>query len=121
MRDVLTRSLEKTTFVTETLSPEDLKRDGYDAQIILYQGNAASDFSVATGLFTGFARSEVALTVTLAILDEKDLAYQQAIPGKGSGQRDVFTCNTNGEAIGKAAQGRSDERHVGKEGVSTVR
>jgi hypothetical protein len=104
MRDVLTRSLEKVDFTGETYSPARLKELGYDAQIILYQGNANSSFGVNPGFFTGSANSEIALTVTLAVLDDGGLSAQHTITGKGTGKQDVMVCNTIGDAVAKAAQ-----------------
>lgn len=104
MRDVLTRSLEKVTFVAETMTPEQLKAKGMTAQVIVYQGNADSKFSISQNFFSGTARSDLELTVTLAILDDKGLSYQQTTTGKGSGSKEIFTCNSIGEAVGVAAQ-----------------
>lgn len=104
VKDVLTRSLQKVTFVPDTLTPERLAADGYDAQVVVYQGNANAKFAVAAGFFTGTASSEIALTTTLAVLDQRGLYYQQTVTGKGTGQREIFTCNTAGEAVSTAAQ-----------------
>lgn len=104
MRDTLAKSLEKVDFTGETYSPARLKEKGYDAQIVVYQGNANSTFGVNPGFFTGSANSEVELEVTLAVLDESGLTYQQTIKGKGTGKQDVFVCNTIGDAVGRAAQ-----------------
>ena len=104
VKDALTRSLEKVTFVPSTLTPKELQDKGYQAQIVIYQGNATAKFGVATGFFTGTANSEIDLTSTLAILDPKGMKYQQSITGKGVGSHEVFTCNTIGTAVGAAAQ-----------------
>ena len=104
VRDALTRSLEKVTFVPNTLTPKELHDKGYQAQIVVYQGNAKAKFGVASGFFTGTANSEIDLTATLAILGPNGLKYQQSITGKGTGSHEVFTCNTIGTAVGAAAQ-----------------
>jgi hypothetical protein len=104
MREVLTRSLEKVDFTAEILSPEQLKQKGYDAQIIIHQGNADSSFSVSPNFFSGSARADVTLSVILAIRDETGVAYQNTVSGKGSGSKDVFACPTIGEAVSAGAQ-----------------
>jgi hypothetical protein len=119
IRDVLTRSLQKTNFVSDTYTPEKLKIEGMNAQVIVYQGNASSNFSVGQNLFSGTAMSQVELTVTLAIIDQNGLNYQQTISGTGSSNIEIFTCPKIGEAIGKAAQNAI--RAVGKDIMLYVR
>ncbi len=104
MREVLTRSLEKVTFVNQALSPAELKAKGMTAQVVIHQGNADSKFSISQNFFSGTARSDLALTVTLAILDDKGLSYQHTTTGKGTGSKEIFTCNSIGDAVGTAAQ-----------------
>jgi hypothetical protein len=103
MQEALTRGLQKVDFVETTLSPDDLKKQGYDAQVILYQGNARAQFGVSENLFSGTAGSGVELTSTMAVIRQQGLAYQATISGQGSGGKDVFTCDRIGDAIGIAA------------------
>ncbi len=119
IRDVLARSLQKTKFVSDTYTPEKLKIEGMNAQVIVYQGNASSNFSVGQNFFGGTAISQVELTVTLAILDENGLNYQQTISGSGSSNVEIFTCPKINEAIEKAAQNAN--RAVGKDIMLYVR
>jgi hypothetical protein len=104
MRDVLSRSLEKVTFTPEVLSAEQLGDQGYDAQLVIHQGNADASFGVTPGFFTGTAHGSVALSVILAIRDKTGVAYQNTVSGKGSGAKDVFACPAIGDAIGAGAQ-----------------
>lgn len=104
MRDALGRSLEKVDFVAETLTPQRLRELGYDAQVILYQGNAASDFRILQQGFSATALGEVRLTSMLAVIDERGLAYQHGVTGKGGGQQGVLTCDRAADALGRAAR-----------------
>jgi len=104
MRDALDRSLEQVDFVSETLTPQRLRELGYDAQVILYQGNAASDFHILQRGFTATALGEVRLASMLAVVDERGLAYQQGVTGKGGGQQGIVTCDRAADALGRAAR-----------------
>jgi hypothetical protein len=119
MQEALTRGLQKVDFVDTTLSPEDLKKQGYDAQVILYQGNAKAQFGVSENLFSGTAGSGVELTSTMAVIRQQGLAYQVTISGQGSGGKDVFTCDRIGDAIGAAAA--SAIQDMGSKSVLYVR
>ena len=103
MQDALTQGLQQVDFIEETLSPEEIQKRGYAAQVVLYQGNAKAQFGVSQNMFSGTAGSGVELTSTLAVIGHKGLAYQATVTGLGSGGRDVFSCATIGEAIGAAA------------------
>lgn len=105
MRDALTQALENVSFSTEILSPEQLKAQGFDAQIVVHQGNAESRFVLLQQLFSSTARSDVALVVIVAIRDERGFVSQEAVIGRGIGRTQVYTCPPIGEAIGTAAQG----------------
>lgn len=104
MRDVLTRSLEKVTFTPDILTADQLRAQGYDAQVVIHQGSADASFGVTPGFFTASARGSVALSVILAIRDETGVAYQNTVTGKGTGTKEVFGCPSIGEAIGAGAQ-----------------
>lgn len=104
MRDALGRALEKVDFVSETLTPQRLRELGYDAQVVLYQGGAKSDFNVRQQPFSATAQGDVSLSLTLAVIDQRGLAYQHNVTGKGGGQQAVFVCSRAAEAIGRAAR-----------------
>jgi hypothetical protein len=104
MQDVLKRSLEKVTFTSDILSPEQLKSQGYIAQVVIHQGNADSSFSISPNFFSGTVRGDITLSVILAIRDESGVAYQNTVTGRGLGSKDVFGCPAIGEAVGAAAQ-----------------
>ncbi|MGE5537376.1 MAG: hypothetical protein ACM30I_02080 [Gemmatimonas sp.] len=104
IRDGLMRSLEKVTFTPEILSPEQLKESGYDAQVVVHQGNASSTFMLSPKFFSASARGEVVLSVILAIRDGSGVTYQNTVTGKGSGSKEVFACPAIGQAVGAGAQ-----------------
>ncbi|MGB4101449.1 MAG: hypothetical protein WBK91_06040 [Alphaproteobacteria bacterium] len=110
MRDVLTKSVGKITFVPGALSPEQLQKNKYDAQITIYQGNADSKLVVVPALFSATANSDIVLTTTLAITDKTGLVYQYSPIGKGSGAVEVhLSCPAIGEAVAKAGQSAVQE------------
>jgi hypothetical protein len=119
MQEALTQGLQKVDFIEETLTPEDLQKRGYAAQIVLYQGSATAQFGVSQNMFSGTAGSGVELTSTLALIGPKGLAYQATVTGQGSGGRDVFSCATIGEAIGVAAAGAIQD--MGSKSVLYIR
>jgi hypothetical protein len=104
LRNALARSLEKVDFTPEILSPDDLRRKGYNAQIVVHQGNADSSFLVSTRWFSTTARADIELSVILAIRDGTGLIYQNTATGKGSGSRSIFACPSIGQAVGASAQ-----------------
>ncbi|MGB4101045.1 MAG: hypothetical protein WBK91_03975 [Alphaproteobacteria bacterium] len=104
MRDMLTQAVEKVTFVPDTIPGSELAHRGYDAQIVVYQGNAESKFNVAQKFFGATAFADVALTSVIAVTDTTGLSAQYTITGKGSGMTDVFVCDKSKEAITGAAQ-----------------
>jgi hypothetical protein len=104
LRNALTRSLEKVDFTPQILSADDLRREGYNAQIVVHQGNADSSFLVSARWFSTTARADVELGVILAIRDGTGLIYQNTATGKGSGSRSIFACPSIGQAIGASAQ-----------------
>jgi hypothetical protein len=104
MRDVMTRSLEKVDFTANILSPSDLKAKGYTAQVIVQQGNADSDFTTVPSSFTFSARSDVSLSVIIAIRDENGVVYQDTVTGQGFAAKDLGACPSIGESVGAAAQ-----------------
>jgi hypothetical protein len=105
MQDALTQAFERVSFTSEILSPEQLQAQGYDAQIIIHQGNGESRFILLPQLFSSAAQGDVALTVIVAIRDSSGIVSQDTVIGRGSGRKTVYACPPIGEAIGSGAQG----------------
>lgn len=103
MRQALTDNLESVRFVGETLSADDIAAQGLDGQVIVYQGNATSDFGVQNNFFTGTAQASMTLETIVAIVTANGLSFQRTVSGGGRGAEEVFTCDTIGKAIGAAA------------------
>jgi len=103
MRTTLTRALERVTFTPEILSPEQLRAQGYDAQIVIGQGKASSTFAVAPYIFAGTARSDVDLSAILAVRNDGGEVSQRTVSARGHGAADISFCPKIGEAIGDGA------------------
>ena len=103
MRDALEQTLESVEFIDQTLAADEIAASDYDAQIVVYQTNARSAFTIKTGFWQGSSLSGMELTTVLAIITDEGLVHQGTIVGKGEGKVDVFTCNTAGEAVSQAA------------------
>ncbi|MDD5585608.1 MAG: hypothetical protein PHY92_01455 [Alphaproteobacteria bacterium] len=110
MQEALKHSVEKIDFTPDTYSPEQLKEKGYDAQIVIYQGNADSKFSIAQNFFSVTANSEIALALTVAITDKTGLVKQYSVDDRGTGSEDsppiinFRGCALVNDAIAKAGQ-----------------
>lgn len=102
MTDLLSRALEDVTFTPAALSSDELTEGGYDAQVVIHQGNASSEFTVAQRFFDGLAAARVELEVILAVNANDGTRYQHTVSGDGEGSVGVFTCPKIGEAIGEA-------------------
>ncbi len=94
MKQLLKDSVQELVFVNQALTPEEMQAQGFEAQIFIYQTNATSNYSVATGFVTATARSNIELSVVVAVTDKSGLSYQTTVTGKGHGSSTVFaTCN----------------------------
>lgn len=104
MSNALNQGLQEVDFVPETLTPAEIAAKGYTAEIIVYQGNAQSNFAIQQGFFTNSAESGVELTVILAILRQDGLKYQQTITSRSRGEAEAWIgCEFVAEAVGGAA------------------
>lgn len=105
MRDSISQSLETIDFIDEALLPEDVKRKGYAAQIVIYQGNATSSYSVNPGFFTGTAVGNMTLNTNIAVTDTTGLVNQYSVSSSGVGQKEgLIGCEGAGVAISNAGQ-----------------
>lgn len=109
MQNALRQSVEKIDFTSDTFSPELLKEKGYDAQIVIYQGNAESKFNVVPHFLSATANSDIALALTVAITDKTGLVKQYSVDDRGTGTEEIppFSfrgCSPVNDAIAKAGQ-----------------
>jgi hypothetical protein len=104
MHEGLKASLENVEFVSETLSADQLKAKGFDAQIVVYQGHAEAVYSAQKGFWMVTHLGDVSLTTTLAIVSpEVGLRYQHSLEEKGTGAFEVMMGNKVEEVLEKAA------------------
>ncbi len=103
MRDALTGSLEEVRFVGAPLQAADLRGQGIDAQIVVYQGNASSQFGIQSHFFTASANGTVSLETIIAILTADGLSFQKTVQGVGHASDGVFLCDDAADAVGEAA------------------
>lgn len=126
MREALTENLERVRFVGAPLTAEEIQTEGLDAQVVVYQGNASSEFGVQNNFFTGKANGKVSLESIVAIMTENGLSFQKTVHGIGHASDDVFTCNVIADAVGEAASEAIEETvedailYV-REGVRSIR
>lgn len=110
MQDALQGSVEKIEFTPGTLTPQQLRQKGYDAQIVVYQGNAESNFTVTPHFFSATANSDIALALIVAITDQTGLVKQYSVDERGTGVEEIPPFSFKGcsgavnEAISKAGQ-----------------
>lgn len=104
MKEALAKSLEKVTFVSEILSPDQVKKGGYNAQIVIHQGHANTSFHIVPKFFSASACGEVGLSTVVAITTSAGLVYQTSIEEKGEGNKKIGPCREAAEAIRQAAE-----------------
>ena len=103
MKASLMRSVEKVTFLPGPLPPAEISAQGYDALIVIHQANASTALGVSSG-FHRTARSTVALTTIVAIIQQKGNVYQGTRESKGSGVARSWGCRDVAVAVKNAAQ-----------------
>lgn len=96
-------SFEKVSFTPNTLKPDELIVQNFDAQIIVYQGSINSAFSVSTGFFTSAMQAEVNMDGTVAVIGHSGVTHQGTARGSGIGVKgSAMSCNAVGDAIMQA-------------------
>jgi hypothetical protein len=118
MKDALKRSFESVEFIEETLKPEEMAQRGYDAEVVVYQGNVASKFWVEKSFFSAKGVGVITLTATMAILDRNGLKSQKTIDGHGMGREGIIWCGDISDVFGPAAE--DAVRHLVSEVVQQV-
>ena len=104
MHEVLRRSLQHVTFLSVVLTPEQMKTQGFDAQVVISQGPADARLVGPLKPGAGPARSDVDLSATVAIHDRNGAVTQRTFSGHGRGKGEGIDCGKIVEAIGNAAQ-----------------
>ncbi len=104
MQTGLTRALASVDFIEAPLSGPEIEAAGYDAQLVVHQGNVSSTFAVAPQFFSGSASGQVELDVILAIVEPEGTTYQQTVAASGTGSVSVFTCPKIAEAVADASR-----------------
>lgn len=101
------QSFANVQFTTDTLKPVDLTAQGYDAQIIIYQGGITANFNPVQGLFTASLSASLGIDGTVAVVGPNGLTSQGTAKGIATGgtQESMFAgCGDASDAIASAGQ-----------------
>lgn len=79
-------SFQEVKFVPGTLKPADLKAQGFDGQIIVYQGGMDAKFGITPGFWTNTPNAQVAFHGIVAVVGPGGLSGQSNVKGEGAGQ-----------------------------------
>ncbi len=101
MKSLLENSLENITFYDRVLTKQELNDKGYNAQISILQGNAASGFSVNPGFFTSNIETTMDLNAIVSSFGKSGLQFQKEFKVSGKGCNDSMGCS--GEKGAQAA------------------
>ncbi|MGE5539740.1 MAG: tetratricopeptide repeat protein [Gemmatimonas sp.] len=104
VRTALKRVLEHVTFVPDLLTTQQLKARGFDAQIVVGQGDAQSSFTVPAYLLTGTAHGDVGLAVTVSIRAAAGTNVRETVSGRGQGRAQISYCSGIANAITAGAK-----------------
>lgn len=118
MQTVLTETLQSVDFRPDIQDTHTLKRNGYDAQISLVQGPAASQFGISPNSFGAGTDSDVELTLHIAILYPDGQRQQQSVTGKASKDGFKVICSSIADIIADAA--REAVRDVVSQAVDSI-
>ena len=84
------QSFQNVTFTPAALKPAELRAQNFDAQIILYEGSIAANFSVTPNLFTAGFNSDVSMTGIVAVVDPDGRVQQGNSRGAGTGTAETM-------------------------------
>jgi hypothetical protein len=90
MKRAISQSVEKVTFVEGPVAPQDLSAAGYDALIVVHQGNADAAFNVTGASFVNNGRTSISLNTIVAIINHRGNAHQGTRSGRGQGSGTVL-------------------------------
>jgi len=106
-QSAFSQSFADVKFVTDTLKPADLKAQGFDAQIIVYQGSLSANFNPVTGFWTASLSASLGIDGTVAVIGPSGLTSQGTAKGIANGgtEDSMFaSCSDASEAIAIAGQ-----------------
>ncbi len=106
-QSAFSQSFANVQFVTDTLKPADMKAQGIDAEIIVYQGGLSANFTPVTGFWTASLSASLGIDGTVAVVGPNGLASQGTAKGiaNGGSQDSMFaSCGDAAEAIAVAGQ-----------------
>jgi len=102
-QSAFSQSFQNVKFVPAVLPPAELRKQNFDAQIIVYQGNMGAKFGVVQGLFTGAITVDVEVEGIVAVSGHSGLASQGQARGAAHGVNEgVLGCDSASPAIQQA-------------------
>lgn len=106
-QSAFSQSFGSVHFITDTLKPADLKAQGFDAQIIVYQGGLSASFNPVAGFWTASLSASLGIDGTVAVVGPSGLTSQGTAKGiaTGGSEDSMFaSCGDAAEAIAAAGQ-----------------
>lgn len=96
-------NFEHVTFSPTTLTPQEVKAQNYDAQIVIYEGSIAANFSVVPNFWTATINSNVSMDGIVAVIDHQGKVHQGNAHGTGTGSAETaMGCDPAAKAISTA-------------------
>jgi hypothetical protein len=97
MKDGLRHALKDVTFVSTMLTPEQLKAQGFDAEVVVTKGKASTSFNQSTGA------TEVAMSTIVTVRNADGTVGRKTFSGQGRGKASMRICKAVIDAIGASA------------------
>jgi hypothetical protein len=97
INDGLRRALKDVTLVSTVLTPDELKAQGFAAEVVVTKGKARTSFSVSTGA------TDVVMSSTVTVRGPNGVIGQKTFSGQGRGKASVRMCTAVTDAIGASA------------------
>ena len=105
MQEAFRKAIGNVDFISSPMTPQDLAKSGYDAQIIVMQGGARGAVVIRPGLLSATSVAEVNLDAILAVTDVGGTISQQPITATGTASSQVYLgCGEASAAVGVAAK-----------------
>lgn len=102
-RDAFARNFEQVTFTDRPLRPEEIAAAGFDAQIIVEQGEVGIAFLTREDFFTDSISAYLAVEGKVAVVEPRGLVHEQRTEGAGRGRTDAVLCSDVDGAVTDAA------------------
>jgi hypothetical protein len=94
------QNFEKVTFVGAPLTPEEMRAQNFDAQIVVYEGSILANFSVSPNFWTATINANVNMDGIVAVIDQMGKVQQGNARGSGTGSATTAAgCTPAGKAI----------------------